>query len=180
MKAKLITIPFALTLSAFLLTGCLGVDREFCSIRDGILSQFAHRLYTDVEFSIGSLGLSLAGSLISLDDDAEDASIMLSKISGVQVGIYKSKNKERIKSGFAYLKKLDGTLRKSGWKNIVRTVENGEITGVYIKDTNFNPLASLFVINFDKDELVLVKLEGEIDQLLDYTISNRKLDVTFN
>jgi hypothetical protein len=180
MKAKLIMIPIILFLSSALLTGCFGVDREFCLVRDSILSQFANRLYTDLEFSIGSVGLSLAGSMVSLADDTEEVTEMLSAISGVQVGIYKNKNRERTKGGFAYLKKLDGKLRKSGWKNIIKNIDSGEITGVYIKDDNFNPLTAMFVINFDKNELVLVKLEGEIDKLIEYSLANRKLDVVFN
>lgn len=167
-------------LSSILFVGCFGVDGNFSRLKHEILSSTGTRYYTDVEFSVGSLGLSIARIAVKKEDDP-DAKEILNNISHVQVGVYKNDHASSLDKGFQLLQDINSQMVENGWQYVVRSCCKNEITGVYVKVNSGNQLKELFVVNLKHDELTLVEVKGNLEKVLETAIRNKgfNLDHSF-
>ncbi len=172
---KFLLLALILPLSV-LLTGCLSVDGNFSRMRNEILSSTEVNFDKDVEFSLGSAGLSLARVFVKFDDDREDAKAILTNVSHVQVGVYKITDGGRPRSsGYDLLYSIDKGMVRNGWAYIVKSCEHGKVAAVYIKKTG-ESLKEMFVVSLDRRELSLVEIKGDLNKALAAVIRNRGIN----
>lgn len=175
MKTKNILVVFVVIISAFTLSGCISVDNDFREIKSLVIKSTNEKFHKDVEFSIGSVGISFARIIASFNDDDEDAQAILKNISQVQVGVYKRSKypNEHYKSSFFDI--IDKKLENENWHFVVKHVERNELTGIYVKyDDGY--INKMYVINLERDKLSLVRVEGNLDNIIDYAIRNKGFD----
>ncbi len=180
MKTKKINYKFsflAIVLSAFLFTGCIGVNGHFKNIRNNIISYTGNEFNKDVEFSIGSIGIGLSKMIVKASDEHEDAYEMLKEIDGIQIGVYKNVSSNIHPININFIKSFDKEMTDNGYTYIVKTVEEDQATAIYVENSPDNEINKLFIISFDRDELTLVELEGNINGLVAAAIKNKRLQI---
>ena len=176
MKKKQIKIIISLLILMVLLNSCYGVDRSFKQIRNYILENAEGKYDTDFEFRIGSSGISLASVAVSFADTEEPIEEILSEISSVQVGVYNYKDSSKVTTDIAGLKHLTNLMEKAGWEYIVRSVNNSELTAVFVRVYE-NQLNRVFVISVNREEMVLVEMYGNIDKIIEIAIREGELNL---
>ena len=175
MKAKrYLLIPLVLLLGLNF-TGCIGVNQNFKKIRYHLMSELDVEYSKEIEFSVGSAGIMLAGMVVSLSDIDEPVDEILSNISRVQVGVYERIGRGRLNADFDDIRKLSDILEEQGWKYIVRSVQGDEMAAVFVNadDEEFN---RLYVIAAEDDELVLVELHGELSKVIEIALRDKGLN----
>jgi Domain of unknown function (DUF4252) len=174
MKTTYFLIPVILILSATTFLGCIGVDNDFREVKSLVMKSANDKFYKDVEFSVGPLGISFAKFIVSINDDDEDAEVILSNISEVQVGVYKKKNWNQ-HYDYSFFRDIDNKLKDDNWQFVVRHVDGDELTGIYVKyDDDF--VNKMFVININDDKLSLVRVEGDLENIITYAIKDKGFD----
>ena len=174
MKAKHFIIPLIIGLSALTFTGCFGVDRDFVKVKSMVMNSVDGDFHKDVEFSVGSVGLSFARLVVSIDDNDEDAKMILKNISGAQIGVYKKNHYASDEFKFSLLKDLDKKMLDDDWCGIVKHVDGNELTGVYVKYED-DEINQVYVINIDNEDLTIVRVEGDLENLIEYAIKEKGL-----
>jgi len=173
MKKFLTISPFIVILfSSVLFVGCFGVDGNFSSLKNKIISSTDNYYHTDVEFSVGSFGISIAKLAVKMDDNDQNAKEILDNITHVQVGVYKSHKNCNLNNGFQLIKDINTQMNENGWQYVVRSRNNKEVTGVYVKINN-NELKELFVVTLNRRELTLVEVRGNLEKVLEAAIREK-------
>ncbi|MFZ0455893.1 MAG: DUF4252 domain-containing protein [Ignavibacteriaceae bacterium] len=175
MKIKNIIIIISVILLALTFIGCIGVDNDFREVKSLVIKSTNEKFYKDVEFSVGSVGISIARMVASFNDDDEDAQAILKNISQVQVGVYKRSKFKGEHYNCSFFKDIDKKLKNENWHFIVKHVEGDELTGIYVKFDD-GLINKLYVINLEDDKLSLVRVEGQLDNIIAYAIKNKGFD----
>ncbi len=174
MKTKHLIIPLVIGLTALTFTGCFGVDGDFVKVKSMVMNSVDGGFKKDVEFSVGSVGMSFARLVVSIDNDDEDAKMILKNISGAQIGVYKRSHYSNADFNFSSLKDLDKRMRDEDWQCVVKHVERNELTGVYIRYED-DEINQAYVINIDDGDLTIVRVEGDLENLIEYAIKEKGL-----
>lgn len=175
MNTKNILIIIAVILSALTFIGCIGVDNDFREVKSLVINSTNEKFYKDVEFSVGSVGISFARMIASFNDDDEDAQVILKNISQVQIGVYKRSKYPGEHYNCSFFNKIDQKLENENWHFVVKHVDGDELTGIYVKyDDDY--INKMYVINLEDDKLSLVRVEGNLDNIIDYAIRNKGFD----
>jgi hypothetical protein len=174
MKIKILFLPL-LFLPLFL-NGCLGVNEEFSEIQNEVIKNFGGEYKSEVQFSIGSAGITVSSWFVDAAADEDMAADILDDVSSVQVGIYK-KLRESNPPDMNTLRNIEDKMFQSGWKSIVRSSDNGEITAVYVRKNRAETLDRMFVINLEADELVLVDVEGDLKEVIATAIREKGMKI---
>ena len=163
---KSIKLFFILILtSSFLFSGCLGVNYKFEKIRDNIFARLGKNLNSEVELSIGSVGIWAAGVIGNFESD------------DVQLGVYQNYGNGRYKIDINYLKSLNKEMMDNGYKLIICSIEHNQATAIFADESSDETLHRMFIINFDHHELVLAEIEGDLNEALAEIIKNKKFDL---
>ena len=179
MKNKLVlAIPFLVLL--FFSTGCIEVNDEFAGMRTKILSHFSNDFKSEVQFSVGSVGITISSWVVGAAEDEESDFVdnMMREVDGVQIGVYKKLTSEDEK-GFLVLNEIEEDMQDNGWKSFIRSYDSGTITAVYLRTNPDEYLKRLFVISSDDDQLVIVEVEGDLRELISTAIREKgfKIDM---
>lgn len=180
MKTKLIFVPILLFCSSIFFLGCFGVDSSFSEIKNDIVSTTGIQFNKDIEFGIGSAGLSLASAFIGKGSDEEDTREIIRHLSKVQVGVYKKYQPVSRQAAIQLLRNIDNRMQDGGWRYIVRSYESGEVSTIYVKMTEDYKLHEMFVVCLSKDELAIVNLRGDLDKVISIVIKDKKMDLAVN
>lgn len=179
MKTRIL-IPLVFSFaSIFLFAGCFGVDGNFSEIRNEIISASGENFHTDVELAVGSLGLGLAKTIVSMSDDNEDAEQILRHISKVQVGVYKNHHRIMPEGKIELIDRIDETLNNHGWKYIVKNYSSKELSIIYVKKDSGYRLNKMFVVNLNKKELSIVEVSGDLDKVISEIIREKGFGDTY-
>lgn len=164
--------------SVFLFSGCFGVNTEFRSIRNSLLQNNKSDFDRTFELSVGQAGMLLASMIIRMADESEySVDELLAQVSRVQIGVYELEDhvdfadincKEMLGS-------IDAQMKNEGWHYIVKTRDHGEIAAVFIRDNILDEFSEMFVVAFSGEELVLVQLNGDLDNLIQIAIREHGL-----
>jgi hypothetical protein len=68
-------------------------------------------------------------------------------------------------------------MNSQGWKYLVRTIEGDELTVIYLNPNPDVMLKKMYVINVNKDELVIVEINGDLKKVISYAIEERSFKV---
>ena len=168
MKKKIISIILILSITALLLPGCVFVSRDFRMTRNDIIKELGDvEVETEVQLQIGP-GLLSAGKLaVSIADVDDDVRGLLKEIRNVQVGVYKVVNSQDGKIKIPA--KISRKLEKKGYEPMVRVKQRDEAVLVMTKMRR-NRLEALYVIALDREELVLVEVQGRLGKLIEKAI----------
>ena len=174
MKTRVFFLPI-LFLTLFL-NGCIGINEEFGEIRDVVIKNFGGEYKSEVQFSVGSVGITVSSWFVDAAAEEDMASDILDDVSSVQVGIYK-KLRGSTSPGINTLREIEDKMSQSGWKSIVRSSDNGELTAVYVRKNRSETLDRMFVISMDGDELVLVDVEGDLKEAIATVIREKGMKI---
>ena len=173
MKIKLITFCLIICIASTILPGCVFISADFRRTKDLIISELGHvEVETEIQFQVGSGLLSISELAISCTDADDEALGYLKDISNVQVGIYKLYNSPR---DLRIPKKIGQNLHKKGYIPIVKVKEPGNAIWVLTKMRGKH-LNSLYIIVLERDELVLVEVEGRLEKIVEKAIREHGLD----
>ena len=155
--------------------GCMEINEEFSQVRNEIIDQLDDDYKSEVQFSIGSVGITISSWFVDFATDEEFIDDMLQDISGVQLGVY-----ERVKGTDApdlnTISKIESEMNSYGWKSVVRTTEEDEVSAVYFRVSPDELLERIFVVSLSEDELVLVEVEGDLKSIITTVIRDKGLE----
>lgn len=167
-------LPVVLALAALLagaLTGCTGSGPSIHTVRRGIEQQVPHAHFEpETQITLGRVSLGLAKKLLRLVMDEEDEQEVdfLFGLRKVEVGIYRVRMSAEEREALTLPRSFERALRRGGWETLVKTRDGGERTWVFLRPETRPEgeiLRSLYVVTWDGDELVLVHVEGRIDEV---------------
>jgi hypothetical protein len=174
MKTKIFLIPVLLL--PLLLNGCLGINEEFEGVRDLVILSTGNNYKSEFQFSIGSVGITVSSWVVDASTEDDFPSEIMDDISSVQVGVYK-KLQGTSSPSFQTLREIEPEMQASGWRSIVQTCDRGELAAVYIRKDSNEILDRLFVISLTDDELVLVEVEGDLNEAIATVIREKGMDI---
>lgn len=174
MKNKLFISAALLFL--FLQTGCVGINEEFSGIRDSVIKSFRGQYNSEVQFSLGSVGMTLSSWIVDVSEEEDLSSEITDNISSVQIGVYK-KIKGSDEQNISTLYEIESEMQKSGWKSIIKSSANNELAAVYVRNNDEDLLNRLFIINYDGNELVLVDVEGDFKEAISTVIREKGIKI---
>ncbi len=177
MKTKSIILVVLISFFLVTLTGCIGVNRQFSEVKNKIMGELGDDYKTEFQFSVGSAAITISSWFVDLAADQDYIDDMLREISSVQVGVYNRIEDAKYKADLNTLNSIDGEMNKNGWKYIVRTIDNDELTIIYISADPEELLEKMYVINLSGEELVIVEVNGDLKKVISYAIEEKKFDV---
>ena len=179
-KIKLFSI-IALILLGLTSTGCIGVNKEFKNIRTQILDNLDDDFDRTIEFSVGKAGFFLASKFVKLADDNEDienVDEMLKHVSNVNIGIY-DRLSSSSKSVRSLLNEVSSSMEDNNYSSVVKTIDGNEMVGIFIKDDDPEEITEMFAVILSDDELVMLKLNGNLNSLVETVIENEGFNAKF-
>lgn len=177
MKIKSITLILSVSLLLLSLNGCIGVNRQFSEVKNKIIGELGNDYKTEFQFSVGSSAITISSWFVDLAAEEEYIDEMMREISTVQVGIYNKVEGNDAKAIFGTLQSIDEEMKHKGWKYIVRSVDNEELTAIYLSDDPVELLNKMYVINLSDEELVIIEVNGDLKKVISYAIEERKFNL---
>lgn len=150
------------------LTSCMSFsDRPLRSVRDSIADQLPE-IRLEKEFAV-----SISGGMFNIIDLVTLNEADVSKLDKVQVAVYKVYSRGETVD-FSRLN-FEETLREKdhrlSWETIVRTREAGQQTWVLVgMDLERETLEAVAVFSLEREELVLINVDGDMQQLLEFAM----------
>lgn len=173
MKTSRIFIYVVTFFFLILLTGCIGVNRQFSEISDKIIGGLDNNYKTEFQFSIGSSAITISSWFVDFAADEEYIDEMMREISSVQVGIYNRLETIYNETTLTTLQSIDEEMRIKGWKYIVRSVDNNELTAIYLSADPVEILKKMYIINLRDEKLVIIEVNGDLKKAISYAIEER-------
>ena len=173
MKIKLFFLSFTLLLT---LNSCIDVNEEFVNVRNKVIKDFGDDYRSEVQFSLGSAGITVSSWMVNTSDNDELASDILADVSSIQVGVYQ-KFKGSSTLDISTLHDIEKNMLESGWKSIVMSSEDNDLSAVYVRKNPNEILNRLFIINYDGEELVLIEIEGDLKEAVSTVIREKGMKI---
>lgn len=120
--------------------------------------------------TLGPVSLRMAKWILRRvdDEDAEIASEYLSDVRRVKAGIYKVNDySDDEVSSLPALRRFE----RNGWELAVRARDNDESVLIYYRERN-DAVSDMFLVVATNEELVLAKIEGRLNRLLERAIQD--------
>ncbi|NOZ61137.1 MAG: DUF4252 domain-containing protein [Calditrichaeota bacterium] len=168
LRLKIVILAFS---AASLFSGCVMVDRDFRLTRNEIFSSFSDMdLNTEVQFQIGAELITLGRIAIAFTDIEPDVREMLQEIHSLQVGVYQIENSKtnlpRIPTN------IEQRLKQRGYSAIVKVKDRDENVWIFTR-IHRHRLRAMYVISLDREELVLIEMEGRLGKLIEKAVRDR-------
>ncbi len=157
----------------FAASGCINVNRNFKEMSTKLINKFGNDYHREVELSAGPFVINLASWVVNFNQDDEIVDDLMRQFSNVQVGVY-TMTKDRKKEKNAMMEKINDEMQVRGWRYIVRSYGDDELTAVYLSNDPEMFFKKMFIITHDSEQLVLVEVEGNLDKLIQLAIRDRK------
>ncbi len=175
MKTNKIKVIFTVLILVPLLSGCIGINSNFKILRNSILKLSNNRFHKEIEFSVGSFGLMIAGAFVSLNNSDENIDDILDQISGIQIGVYEKRG-----SNFGFtlnkLREVSNVMENKGWSCLIKTINGEDRNAVFLRANNTGKMNMLFVVAFTDDELILTEVNGNLEKLIELAIKDKGLN----
>jgi hypothetical protein len=174
MKNKLLFLPILLL--PLFLNGCIGINEEFAEIRNEVIKNFGGDFKSEMQFSIGSAGITVSTWFVDAAADEDIAADILDDVSSVQIGVYK-KLRGTDSPNMNTLREIESKMSESGWKSIVKSCDKEELAAIYVRKDSGKILDRLFVISIENDELVLVEVKGDLKEAISTVIRQKGMEI---
>ena len=154
-------------LTALTLSGCIYTS-EIAKTRKAIEVEMDADFDTGVIVSMGPGLFKTAGWITQYvdDDDAQQASRIAYGIRRVKAGIYPVDTPPDFDE--FNIAEMDRFMRK-GWKPALKIEDSDEISWVMYRERRGH-VHDLFVVVLTEDELVLARMQGDLDELLNLAL----------
>jgi hypothetical protein len=159
----------------FLSSGCIGINRNFKEVSSNLINKFGNDYHREIELSVGPFVINLASWVVNLSEEDEIVDDLMRQVSNVQVGVY-TLTKDRRKGKHDVMEKINDEMQSRGWRYIVRSYSDDELTAVYVSKEPDMFFRKMFVITHDSEQLVLVEVEGNLDRLIELAIRDKKFE----
>ena len=123
------------------------------------------RVSQESRISLAGLKLAVVKMLAGLSGEAEEATAILDQISRVEVATYRADGWVSCTAHGA-LDRVDRELSAGGWWPMVAERGDADMVRVFAHGDGGGDLDGVYVIEFDGDELEIVRLEGRIERLM--------------
>ncbi|UCE17799.1 MAG: DUF4252 domain-containing protein [Gemmatimonadota bacterium] len=170
MKSRSIILIVTLGLILPLVSGCVFTPDLDCIQRIVATQIEPATMKTQVKLNLGPVALSLARMITGFANVEDEVQDYLSCIKRVELNVQEISGLHAMRS-IRWPKDVEHKLKREGWETLVKAKEEDEITFILYK-TRKNRILSLYVINLNLDELVLVKVEGRLDTLITRALEN--------
>ena len=177
MKIKRFLALGLLILVSLSFTGCLGVNGEFRTVRNHVLSNIEIDVNRNIELSIGPALISFASLFVSFAETDEPVDEMLRQIKRVQVGVYDIKEVFSEKLSSSVITELTDLMSEKGWQYIVKSRDRNEIATVFVRSEEVDELSEMFVVAVSDQEVVFVHIEGELEDLIEIAVREHGLGI---
>ncbi|MCC7264182.1 MAG: DUF4252 domain-containing protein [Candidatus Latescibacteria bacterium] len=124
----------------------------------------------EVELGLGPLSMWCIRSLCLLAPNSGEARGYLGEVDQVQVVAYRTLTSPSLAS-FQLPPRLQHTLKDQGWELVIKSREKGEITWVFCR-VHHQAICGLYVVSLDPEELVLVRVDGNLEQMAAQAVEN--------
>jgi hypothetical protein len=169
----LLKISPLLLIVVFALSGCINVNRNFKEVSSKLINKFGNDYHREIELSAGPFVINLASWVVNFSQDEEIVDDLMRQVSNVQVGVYTMTN-DRKKEKNSVMEKINNEMKSRGWRYIVRSYGEDELTAVYVTKDPEMFFKKMFIITHDSEQLVLVEVEGNLDKLIQMAIHDKK------
>lgn len=176
MDARKIPGLILLITLSFSFTGCFDVDSRFRNVRNHLLSGFGNSYEKEQEFALGDISLSVVRKLASISDNDNESLEIIKNISQLQVGIYRSKTLAEGPDREQF-EKICKEMERGGFKRVVRSFRNNELSAVFIKVSRKQVLYRMFIISMNRKKLVLSDLSGDLEKLFEIAVKEKGLRI---
>ncbi|MCP4902830.1 MAG: DUF4252 domain-containing protein [bacterium] len=125
------------------------------------------RLEREFSLTLGRMSLAIVRTAIKISGDVVDEQEMeiLRGLRRAEVGVYRVIDDLPVDAR-PRLAAFGNRFVKNGWHNIVRTTEHQGHVWIYGKPDDNGDLRGLLVIALEDDELVVVRLDGRLQEAL--------------
>lgn len=166
------TFPLAVLLiwAALSQAGCLFYSREIAQTKSALEAEHPEARFTQqTMLNLGPLSLWMASGLMRLTakEDYAEVRPYLRYLHRVQIGIYEAE-------GLSSLNTIEPStlppLQEGGWQVALHTRQSAERVWVLYRLSPQGPavLNDLYVVTLDHEELVALRLRGQIDRLVQH------------
>jgi hypothetical protein len=146
------------------LTGCF-TDPDIDEVVDAVSWELEPaRLDTEVELRFGGGTLGLARMLCGFVDDCEEYQDIIAGIDEVHLGVYNVEGSS-YDSRLRLSDELREDLEYDGWQVVMTSYDEDESVFVMAQVDEDN-LNGMYVVAYEGDELVVIRLEGELEESL--------------
>jgi hypothetical protein len=162
--------PVLVLLTALVLSGCL-VSRELTQMKRQIERDVPEAEFDrDLVLNIGPAGLRLIGwtAGLSSDEDAEEVRRYISYVDRVRIGVFETR---RLPEDWMGRVTVIDDLQNSGWLLAVRRESKNELLGVLYRE-RVGRIRDIYAVHLDPDELILARISGDLQGLLDYAVAD--------
>lgn len=164
MKPRRVLLIIGLSVIAAFVASCLWTP-ELDRVRKGVEHQLPGVTFKkEVAFSLGPIALSLVKAALKLVPDTQDAAAYLKDIRKVEVAVYEAQNVPQ-----DVIVRLPGRLMKlledGRWELAVKALDEGESTWILCR-MDGDSIRGLYIVALDRDALVLVRVDGGLEDLL--------------
>lgn len=166
-----------LILSSFSITGCFGVSDEFCDMKETVLKGMDRKYKTEVEFSLGSVSLSMIHGIVKLSNNDDEAAEILGNISSVQIGKYNASNRPGRKNTMPDYHRIIHLMENEGWHYIVKDYEQDKLSLIFVGTNSDERFEDIFIINIEHNELVMVEVHGNLEKIVELALRDHKIDL---
>jgi hypothetical protein len=167
MRRSVITV-FAVCMASLSVSGCFD-DPDIADVVDAIAWEIEPaRLDPHAELRFGSGSLSLARTICGWVDDCQDYAPLLRGIRQAHVGVYEIDG--RVPAELGWSDDLRYDLEAEGWHVALASRDRGGETILALTRLDGGDLTGLYVVSLEDDELVVVKLEGNLSGPLDLVL----------
>ncbi len=158
-------------------TGCVGITDEFGELRNKIIEGFGDNYESEFQISFGSVEITISSWFVDFAADEDKVDEMMREIDNVQIGVYQKIKNSGASPSYKSLISIENEMKSKGWKPIVRSVDNDELSAVFIRSNPEEILNRIYVISYSDEELVLIEVEGDLKQVIGYAIEDRNFRV---
>ncbi len=156
---------------SILCSGCL-MSREMAHMKRDIESQFPGiELEKELEFSIESGVFTTLGRILGRvvdDGDVYEATRYMQDLRRVNVGVYKIRRFPKNEPmNLLELSRFD----EGGWELATQVRDRDEMIWILYREW-YDEVRDMFILVMNNDELVIVRMEGALDHLLEKVISD--------
>jgi len=169
MRNRFTTLTLCLSV-CLSLSGCL-YSSEIAHVRRDIEREFPGSSF-DREFvlTVGPGFFNTLGWIAEHVDDHETRRIgeYMAEIRRVKVGVYRTESLPY--EGNLELEELQ-RFRRNGWQVAAKVRDDDELVWVLYRE-RYDEVRDIFVLSLDNDELVIVRVEGNLNRLLEKIVAD--------
>lgn len=163
-KRLAVALPLLGTLGMLALSGCAGapdVEQVRWEIERSVPGA---RFEREEHFHLGRISMGLLRGVARLTPASNAEIRPLSKIHGVEVGIYRVESMPDLDRAGEVFSRFEERLSDHGWSVMLREREADSHTWMLVRSHPDGWLRNLFIVSLEADELTLVRVDGRLDQ----------------